>query len=495
MLFALGKGAERASVRAHVCVVDVAIDDVADDVAADRLTKLIGGGYNAAIIGVARREQPHDLRRVQTGARLSALDDPLERWVDGARMDSGHAWSDFRSGRPIVVTREALGVTETPRLRGDLRRGPGRKIAQVGGIDRQAVPHRLAGGGRTLGKLGGRRPWRLGIHVIRGDGGNPAPIIDPRRNQSRIDARRQVGRRLDVHLSTQDKPRGGEAPKQVVKIGFHGSGELRAVLGAEVLDDDFLNVPELPMQIADGEERLEALGARLADADENAGRERHAQLARQSQRFKTSLGLVVRRAIMHAAWFAEPRAERFQHDSLAGGDRTQAGELRAVHHAGICVRQQSGLAQHERAHRLEIVDCGSVPERVEGLPGGAVAHLRLIAEREERLRAAGGRPGARYRDHLLCRKIGAPSCAWPLGESAVMTDVPAEMGERNEPLARVRKMTAMSLIAQTARGVDQLRERRLFQPDRKRLVARIAHSTTFESGWRASALYLEADDE
>ena len=51
---------------------------------------------------------------------------------------------------------------------------------------------------------------------------------------------------------------------------------------------------ELPMQIADGEERFKALGPRLPDANQNAGRERHAQLARQSQRLKTRLGLLVR---------------------------------------------------------------------------------------------------------------------------------------------------------------------------------------------------------
>ena len=117
--------------------------------------------------------------------------------------------------------------------------------------------------------------------MVRGDRRDPAPIIDARRDQPRIDAGREVGGRLDIHRRTQDEARRGEAPKQVVKIGLRRPGELGAGLGAEVLDDDFLNVPELPMQIADGEERFEALGARFADADQNAGREGHAQFARQ----------------------------------------------------------------------------------------------------------------------------------------------------------------------------------------------------------------------
>src|SRR6202044_4181897 len=135
-----------------------------------------------------------DLRFIQTGASLSALDDPLKRWIDRARVDRGSPWDDFRSRRPIVVTREALGVAETARLRGDLRGCPDTKIAQVRGIDWQAMHQQLAGFGSALGKLRNRRPRRLRIDVVRGDGRAPAPIIDPRRNQPRIDAWRQVGR-------------------------------------------------------------------------------------------------------------------------------------------------------------------------------------------------------------------------------------------------------------------------------------------------------------
>ena len=139
MRLALGEGAERAAIGADVGVVDVAVDDVADDVAARRPAKLIGCGDNAAVIGVARREQPHDLRLIQAGAALSALDDALDRWIDRARVDRGRARSDLRARRPIVVTREALGVAETARLRGDLRRRPGRQ-------DRARRRDRSAGG-------------------------------------------------------------------------------------------------------------------------------------------------------------------------------------------------------------------------------------------------------------------------------------------------------------------------------------------------------------
>src|SRR5271154_328477 len=80
--------------------------------------------------------------------------------------------------------------------------------------------------------------------------------------------------------------------------------------------------------------------------------------------------------------------------------------------------------------------------------------------------------------------------AWPLSEGAIVADIPTKMRERNEHLARIRKVAPMPLVAQTTRGVDRLRERRVLKPDRKRLVARIAHSPTFEAVSCASTLCL-----
>ena len=71
---------------------------------------------DALVVGVARREQPHDLRLIEAIAALSALDDALDRWVHEARMDSGHVRDDLGARRPIVVAREALGVAETTLL-------------------------------------------------------------------------------------------------------------------------------------------------------------------------------------------------------------------------------------------------------------------------------------------------------------------------------------------------------------------------------------------
>ncbi len=137
---ALGEGAEVAAIGADVGVVDVAVDDVADGVAARRSAQFIGRGDDAAVVGVARREQPHDLRRIQARARSSALDDGLDRRIDRARVDRGaRSEAAVCARRPIVVPRETLGVAQAAHLRGDLRRRPGREVACVGRIDRQPM--------------------------------------------------------------------------------------------------------------------------------------------------------------------------------------------------------------------------------------------------------------------------------------------------------------------------------------------------------------------
>ena len=234
---------------------------------------------------------------------------------------------------------------------------------------------------------------------------------------------------------------------------------------------------------------------RLADADEDAGRERDAQFARQLQRLETRLGPLVGRAVMNAARLAQARAEQFQHDALAGRHCPQAGDLGPAHDSGIGVRQQPGLAQRERAHRLEIVDRGFVSERIQSLAGGAIAQLWLVAQCEQRLRAAGGRSSAGDRKHFVGGKIGGPSGARALGEGAIVADIAAKMGERDEHFARIRDVAAMPVVAQTPGSVDQLGKLRLLEPDRKHIVARIVHHKTPCDPFGVSARRAEADGE
>ena len=56
----------------------------------------------------------------------------------------------------------------------------------------------------------------------------------------------------------------------IVQRRLRRIGHARAGLGAEVLDDDFLDVAVALVHVADREQGLDALGARLADADQDA---------------------------------------------------------------------------------------------------------------------------------------------------------------------------------------------------------------------------------
>ncbi len=202
------------------------------------------------------------------------------------------------------------------------------------------------------------------------------------------------------------------------------------------------------MQVADRLQRLDPLSARLADADQDAGGERHFQFAGQPDRLQAHRGMLVGRAVVHAALFTKPLAGRFEHDALAGSDRAQRGDLLARHDAGIGVRQQACLAQHQAAHRRQIFDRGLVTQRRQRIARRLVAQLRLVAQGEQRLGAARRLTGTGDGEDLLRRQVGRLAGPRPLGKGTVVADVAAQVRQRNEDLARVRDQPAVAAIAQ-----------------------------------------------
>ena len=97
-------------------------------------------------------------------------------------------------------------------------------------------------------------------------------------------------------------------------------GHARAGLGAEVLDDDFLDVAVALVDVADGQQRLDALGARLADADQEP--------VVNGTRARPAASSVARRTA--GVLSGEPKCgpprsrqrvgRRLQHDALRDGD-------------------------------------------------------------------------------------------------------------------------------------------------------------------------------
>ena len=105
--------------------------------------------------------------------------------------------------------------------------------------------------------------------------------------------------------------RHGDGPQQVVEIGLVGIGAiLVSGLARKFWTMTSWMWPCARMQIADREQRLDALVARLADADQDAGGERHLQLAGEPDGLQPHGRMLVGRAVVRAALLAQPLAGR-----------------------------------------------------------------------------------------------------------------------------------------------------------------------------------------
>src|SRR5881397_1084975 len=102
------------------------------------------------------------------------------------------------------------------------------------------------------------------------------------------------------------------------------------------------------------------------------------------------------------------------------------------------MREQSSLVEDEARRAGEVLERRLAPELAQLLACGAVAQLGLVAEREERLGAAGRRPGAGDLEHLVDGQVGALATPGRPRERAVVADVAAELREWHEDLRRVR---------------------------------------------------------
>ena len=121
-------------------------------------------------------------------------------------------------------------------------------------------------------------------------------------------------------------------------------------------------------------------------------------------------------------------------------------------------------ARTRSAHPREVLDRRRAPERRQLLARGAVAQLRLVPEREERLVAAGlGACAARRRAPRPASGRRARRAA-EVRERAVVADVAAELRQRDEDLRRVRDHTsgarcpeACASVSRSSSGVDRSR--------------------------------------
>ena len=122
------------------------------------------------------------------------------------------------------------------------------------------------------------------------------------------------------------------------------------------------------------------------------------------------------------------------------------------------MRQQPGFAQHQPRHLGEIRQSRVVAEPRQRLARRGIAQFGLVAEREQRLVAAGRGAGAGDRQHLLGVEIDRLARPRRMGEGAVMAHVAAQLGQRDEHLARIGDEVAMAPVAQRRRRAHQRRQ-------------------------------------
>ena len=100
-----------------------------------------------------------------------------------------------------------------------------------------------------------------------------------------------------------------------------------AGLGQEVLDDHLLHVSVASVALANREQCVDALGARVADPDEDPRREGHARDAGSFEGRKAPCRRLVRGAVMRSTGLAQPFGERLDHHPLRRAHRPEALEL------------------------------------------------------------------------------------------------------------------------------------------------------------------------
>jgi hypothetical protein len=225
-------------------------------------------------------------------------------------------------------------------------------------------------------------------------------------------------------------------------------------------------------QLTDRQQRLDPLGAGLADPDQDPRRERHASLARRRDRLEPPRRQLVRRAEVRAPSQRKAIGGRLEHRPLRHAHLPQRSRVFHAQYPGVHVRQESRLLEDEARAPGEVLERRAASERRQLLPRDSVAPLRLVPEREERLVTPRSDPRPSHVEDLVLAQVRTLAAPRRLRERAVMADVAAELRQRDEDLGRVRHERAVALIPEppplgaelARRGVKELGGK----PDRHR---------------------------
>ena len=369
----LAKTAEGASDRAHVGDVDVAVDDERDEFTRELATQLIGG-------------LPQILDRLRTGLGEQrgqlVLGQPPAVAGLGDRPGNG-----LPGDRPVTASTATAAWDERPVLCLDhIEHALGEPVGvQVLRMGTEPLRQRVAQWLQALTHLVRMRERMLGADVI-AVRAQATEIRRPRRDQVRPRAR-QVRRNLDGDPRQQLL---GDADQVDHVADRHGSrppwridrwvrsqarppialgrliGDICRLLSVvaamrhEVLKNHLLEMTVLVMQLRERLERLDAIGGRLADADENPARERDPELAGGPNRRQPSRRVLGRRALVGS----QARPGGLQHQPLRRGHLAESSQLLAAKDAEVGVGQDPGAQRlfadpHHVRHEVRVPEHAS----------------------------------------------------------------------------------------------------------------------------------------
>lgn len=177
-------------------------------------------------------------------------------------------------------------------------------------MSREPGPQRQSGAGDLLGEGVELGPGAFGVDVVGGDRRDAAEVVDAGGQQGgQLVGLGEVRRGLHGHGRAEQQPGDGDR-REVLLVTEVGGGAHRGVgLGAEVLHDAFLDRAGLAGDGADRENRLDALGGGLADANEQAGGERDADAAGVGEHAQPHVGVFVGRPEVGLAGVSKRRRD------------------------------------------------------------------------------------------------------------------------------------------------------------------------------------------
>ena len=111
------------------------------------------------------------------------------------------------------------------------------------------------------------------------------------------------------------------------------------------------------------------------------------------------------------------------------------------------MRQEARLAMDDARGFGEVRQRCWMSEALELFARSPIAQLRLVAEREQRFLASGRSPGFGDCDHRIDGQIGLYARSGSVREGAIVTDIPAQLRQRNEHFPGIGNAVAMGLIA------------------------------------------------